>query len=345
MVSFCVGALVVCDALRVLLPFFAFTCLFCFSLSVLRLCTSFSPIRCCFLYFLPFFAVVIPSPCVSVSCTVPFFRGPLVFFSCLLRVFSLLFVRCRWGLFPGSLVLGSGFCSPSASFGSLVPFPTWSPFGTSQGLMFPLYRSVFLFHSRIGLPLGHLSVPFSYDSFESAVPVAQWSPFGISQCFAGSSVSLASQGSHSLVVSLRGRVSFSSLLCLLRLRLPPSGVSPFGVPRDFRLSLSLVLFSAFISSGLHLFVHVLFGCHFRLFGLFPWCLSAIGGLGLRSEFPSRVVLCPCSSSSAFVRSCSSLPCFGIFLPCVHFLLPCGSSSSGSLRVLLLRTASFGSKFP
>ena len=119
----------------------------------------------------------------------------------------MLFARCHWCLLPCSLVWGTGFCGPSALFGSPIPFATWSPLEMSQGLMFPLYRSVLWFQSCIGLPLGRLSVPFSYDSFESAVPLATWSPFGMSQGFAGSSASLASLGYHSVVVSLRGLVS------------------------------------------------------------------------------------------------------------------------------------------
>ena len=56
------------------------------------------------------------------------------------------------------------------------------------------------------------------------VPLATWSPFGMSQGFAGSPVSLASLGSPSVVVSLWGRVSVSSIL---------PGVSPFGVASGF----------------------------------------------------------------------------------------------------------------
>ena len=104
-------------------------------------------------------------------------------------------------------MLGSGFCGPSASLGSLVPFATWSPFGTSQGWLFPLYRLVLWFHSHIRLLLGRFSVKFSYDSFECVVPLATWSPCGMSQDFAGSSVSLASLGSLSVVVFLRGCIS------------------------------------------------------------------------------------------------------------------------------------------
>ena len=109
-------------------------------------------------------------------------------------------------------MLGSGFCGPSASFGSPVLFATWSPFGTSQGWLFPLYRSVLWFLSRIRLLLGRLSVQFSCDSLESAVPLATWSPLGMRQDFARSLFRFPFWWGMTLV-----RVLFACLFCLFSL--------------------------------------------------------------------------------------------------------------------------------
>ena len=134
------------------------------------------------------------------------------FFSCHWRLYSSVFVRCRWCLLPCSLVLGSGFCGPSASFGSPVLFAMWSPFGTSQGWLFPLYRSVLWFLPRIRLLLGRLSVQFSCDSLESAVPLATWSPLGMRQDFARSLFHFPFWWGMTLV-----RVLFACLFCLFSL--------------------------------------------------------------------------------------------------------------------------------
>ena len=185
-VSFSIGAIVACDAMQ--MPFVLFGLYF----SSASHCQCFGCEPPSLLFGVAFFvfccpfAVFIPSHCVLVSWAVPFFRGALVT-SLAIGEFVHRSISVVGVFFPCSLVLGSGFCGPSASLGSLVPFATWSPFGTSQGWLFPLYRLVLWFHSHIRLLLGRFSVKFSYDSFECVVPLATWSPCGMSQDFAGSS--------------------------------------------------------------------------------------------------------------------------------------------------------------
>ena len=114
------------------------------------------------------------------------FRGWLVFFSWGL---GRLFIAHR----PVSLVSSSLLSfvweslvssGTSASFGSPVPFATWSPFGTSQGLWFPLSRSGLRVPFPWWSPFGScLRFNYSSDSFASAVPLATWSPFGMSLAF------------------------------------------------------------------------------------------------------------------------------------------------------------------
>ena len=147
----CYCAFVDCDALRLHFAIFAYISLLLLLVgsSVVGLVLSYLMLLS--LFSCRIFAVFIPLPCVSASCDLFPYSGDLVFFSSLESLFlallpvslvssSLLFVWC------------SGFCGPFASFRSPVPFATWSPFGTSQGLMFPMYRLVFWFQSCVGLP-------------------------------------------------------------------------------------------------------------------------------------------------------------------------------------------------
>ena len=154
---------------------------------MLRSWASFSPIRCCFLCFSVVLLRCSSIRPVSLSCDLfPYFRGSCIL---LLALVSLFIALHLVSLVSSSLLLvwGTGFCSPSASFGSPVPFATWSPFGTSQGLVFPISLG-FLVSIPCWTPLGHISIQYFYDSFASAVPLETWSPFGMSQGFAGSSV-------------------------------------------------------------------------------------------------------------------------------------------------------------
>ena len=78
-----------------------------------------------------------------------------------------------------SLSVLIAFYGDSASFGSPVSFVTWSPFGTSQVLLRPLFLSCqgcfwWSFPFLCGFPF------CSSDSFASKVPLATWSPSGMS---------------------------------------------------------------------------------------------------------------------------------------------------------------------
>ena len=94
---------------------------------------------------------------------------------------SSLITQCH-GCLPCSLLCGNtSFCSASASFGSLVPFETWSPLGMIQGRLHPLSLSVLRVPSMWWSPFCIMSLfGSSSDSFASTVPLAQWSPFGLS---------------------------------------------------------------------------------------------------------------------------------------------------------------------
>ena len=160
-ISFSFGALV--RGVDMQMPF-AF---FCLCLSLLLLLVAASVVGRLLSYsmipsfcYCRYFGVSIPSPCVSVSLgSVPLFRSGLVFFFGFWSICSSLITRC---LLPCSLLCGTtSFCITSASFGSLVPFATWSPFGMSQGLLRPLSLSVLggSFHVVVSL-LYSVSVPF-----------------------------------------------------------------------------------------------------------------------------------------------------------------------------------------
>ena len=69
------------------------------------------------------------------------------------------------------------------------------------------------------------------------------------------------------------------------------GFSPFGVNSGFPRGLSRSGFR-FPFWWVTTFRPHSFRLTIRLFSLFPWCLSSVGGLGLRHEFPSRVVCVP-----------------------------------------------------
>ena len=128
------------------------------------------------------------------------------------------------------------------------------------------------------------------------------------------------------------------------------GFSPFGVASGFPwvspsiyFPLSFRWFPPFRPRSLRLTFH--------LFSLFPWCLSAVSGLGLHSLFPSCVVSVPALPLSLSVRAAlflasvfSSLrplhPAFQFFLVCIL----AGSSSSPLLPRLCLCLIRF-SGFP
>ena len=152
-----------------------------------------------------------------------------------------------------------GSSGSSASFGSPVPFATWSPFGTSQGFLFLCLAWVSGSPSRGGLPLDRVSVPFSSDSFESAVPLATWSPFGMSQ---GLLVLLSRSGLRVpfLWCSPFGVVyTFHLLLCHIRVYGSLSDLVALWGCIWLSLGLCLILVSGFLTGGVLLFVLVPFG--------------------------------------------------------------------------------------
>ena len=161
----------------------------------------------CYCHYL---GVSIPSPCVFVLFrSVLLFLSRLIFFFGVRSICSLLFTQCHWCLLPCSFLCGAvSFCSASASFGSPVPFAKWFPFGTSQGLLCPLYLSILRGPSMWWSPFCLVSpFPSSSASFASMVPLAPWSPFG---------VSLPSHGALSSSGSFLMEFSFSSLFHSVR---------------------------------------------------------------------------------------------------------------------------------
>ena len=179
--SFSFGALVRGVNMRLPLALFACLCLLLLlvaALVVARLLSySMIPSFC----YCRYLEVSIPSPCVSVLFrSVPLFQSRLVFLFGVWSVCSSLITQCHWCLLPCSLSCGNTrFCSASASLGSLVPFATWSPSGTIQGLLRPLsLSSQGYFHVVVSLLCRS---PFhSSDSFPSKVPLATWLPFWMS---------------------------------------------------------------------------------------------------------------------------------------------------------------------
>ena len=101
---------------------------------------------------------------------------------------SSLLAWCHWCLLPCSPFVWEClvFSGTSASFGSPVPFTTWSPFGMSQGLLVTLSHSGLRVLFPWWSPLWScLRFNYSSDSFASSVPLATWSPFGMSLAFLG----------------------------------------------------------------------------------------------------------------------------------------------------------------
>ena len=88
----------------------------------------------------------------------------------LLHVLCLRFSSLRLQFMLGWYTLLSCECcyyfyGVSSSFGSPVPFATWSPFGTSQGLLQPLFLSVLRVASYGGIHfcMGLRSVPLTHS--------------------------------------------------------------------------------------------------------------------------------------------------------------------------------------
>ena len=278
-------------------------------LSTVRLCgcllpflpllvSSASPCRCfgrgphsllfgvAFFVFLPFFCSVHPFAlclCVVAICFL-ILGWTCILFLALESLFVAL-CRCHWCILPCSLCVGywflqsfclvrvssslhdevslwdeSGFDFSSLSLGSLFSLPVLAPFGSSL-------RSVLLGLIRICGSLSDVVTLWDESRFCWFICLA---------CVSG--------------FPFRGGLPLGSCLSFFY-PLPPSPVVAFPAFRP--LGLPLTFLGSLSRSGFHF--HFLWDTPFHprsfrlalpsLQSLFPWCLSAVGGLGLRSEFP------------------------------------------------------------